>query len=211
MTARDIPASTVARLPAYHRILVEALAADERLMPSRALAAALGLHPDQVRRDLSCLATPGTRGRGYHVPALVEELSRLLGLNQDRPVVLVGAGNLGRALAAYDGFASQGFALVAVLDVDEAVVGSEVGGLVVGHLRTLQKVVRTRGVVMGLLTVPAAAAQEVADAMVAAGLDAILNFAPVHVRVPEHVAVRRVDLSTELQMLNFNRSRLAED
>jgi len=211
MTARDIPASTVARLPAYHRILVEALAADERLMPSRELAAALGLHPDQVRRDLSYLATPGTRGRGYHVPALVEELSRLLGLNQDRPVVLVGAGNLGRALAAYEGFASQGFALVAVLDVDETVVGTEVGGLVVGHLRTLQKVVRTRGVVMGLLTVPAAAAQEVADAMVAAGLDSILNFAPVHVRVPAHVAVRRVDLSTELQMLSFNRSRLTDD
>jgi redox-sensing transcriptional repressor len=207
MTTRAIPAATVARLPAYHRILVQALAADERLVPSRELAAALGLHPDQVRRDLSYLTTPGTRGQGYRVAALVEELSRLLGLNEDRPVVLVGAGNLGRALAAYEGFASQGFDLVAVLDIEERIVGTEVGGLVVGHLRTLQKVVRTRGVVMGVLTVPAASAQEVADAMVAAGIDAILNFAPVHVRVPRHVSVRRVDLSTELQMLSFNQNQ----
>ena len=211
MTTRAIPASTIARLPAYRRILVAALEQGERLIPSRALAAELGLHPDQVRRDLSYLTTPGTRGRGYQVQALVDELSRLLGLTVDRPVVLVGAGNLGRALAAYEGFASQGFELVAVLDVDEDVVGTEVGGLVVGHLTTLKKVARARGVMMGVLTVPAPAAQAVADAMVAAGLDAILNFAPVHVRVPQHVHVRRVDLSTELQMLNFHRAQTGQD
>jgi redox-sensing transcriptional repressor len=207
MSARPIPASTVARLPAYRQVLLESLGDGQRLIASRELASAVGLHPDQVRRDLSYLMTAGTRGRGYPVAPLVDELSRLLGLTGDLPVVLVGAGNLGRALAAYEGFASQGFDLVAVLDVDEDIVGTEVGGLKVGHLRTLARVVKARSVAMGVVTVPARAAQDVVDAMVAAGLEAILNFAPVHVRVPAGVAVRRVDLSTELQMLSFHRAR----
>jgi redox-sensing transcriptional repressor len=208
MTPRPIPAATVARLPAYRRVLMDAADAGSRTLASGAIAEAVGVHPDQVRKDLSHLATRGVRGVGYDVDALITETSRILGLDEERTVVLVGAGNLGRALAAYEGFAPQGLRLVAVLDVERSVVGTRVGALTVEHLDTLPSIARREHVDMGVVAVPASAAQGVVDAMVAAGLHAVLNFAPVHVRVPEGVAVRRVDLSTELQMLSFHRSRV---
>jgi len=211
MTPRPIPPATVARLPAYRRALMDAADAGLRVLASGALAEAVGVHPDQVRKDLSHLATRGVRGVGYDVRALIVETSTILGLDEERTVVLVGAGNLGRALAAYEGFAPQGFRLVAVLDVDAAVVGTRIGGLTVTHLDTLAAVVRREQVDMGVVAVPGPAAQAVVDAMVAAGLRAVLNFAPVHVRVPDTVAVRRVDLSTELQMLSFARSLANRD
>jgi redox-sensing transcriptional repressor len=208
VTPRPIPAATVARLPAYRRVLMDAADAGLRTLASGAIAEAVGVHPDQVRKDLSHLATRGVRGVGYDVDALIAETSRILGLDEERTVVLVGAGNLGRALAAYEGFAPQGLRLVAVLDVERSVVGTRVGGLTVEHLDALPSIARREQVDMGVVAVPAPAAQGVVDAMVAAGLHAVLNFAPVHVRVPDGVAVRRVDLSTELQMLSFHRSRV---
>ena len=211
MTQRPIPPATVARLPSYRRVLMDTADAGQRTIASGAIAEAVGVHPDQVRKDLSHLATRGTRGVGFDVRALIAETSSILGLDEERTVVLVGVGNLGRALAAYEGFAPQGFRLVAVLDVDDAVIGSEVGGLRVGHLNMLPQVARREQVEMGVVAVPGPAAQAVVDAMVAAGLRTVLNFAPVHVRVPDDVAVRRVDLSTELQMLSFLRSRMRRD
>jgi len=208
VTPRPIPAATVARLPAYRRVLMDAADAGLRTLASGTIAEAVGVHPDQVRKDLSHLATRGVRGVGYDVDALIAETSRILGLDEERTVVLVGAGNLGRALAAYEGFAPQGLRLVAVLDVERSVVGTRVGSLTVEHLDALPSIARREQVDMGVVAVPASAAQGVVDAMVAAGLHAVLNFAPVHVRVPDGVAVRRVDLSTELQMLSFHRSRV---
>jgi len=204
---RPIPPATVGRLPAYRRALMDAADAGLRTVASGTIADAVGVHPDQVRKDLSYLATRGVRGVGYDVRALIIETSTILGLDEERTVVLVGAGNLGRALAAYEGFAPQGLRLVGVLDVDTRVVGTVVGGLTVAHLEALPELARRERVDMGVVAVPGAAAQGVVDAMVAAGLRAVLNFAPVHVRVPDGVAVRRVDLSTELQMLSFHRSR----
>jgi redox-sensing transcriptional repressor len=206
---RDLPPATVARLPAYRQALIDADAAGRRIVPSAELAEAVGGNSDQVRKDLSFLATRGIRGVGYEVTPLVDELSVILGLTEERNVVLVGAGNLGRALAAYDGFTPRGFRLVAVLDIDTSVIGSLVGGLPVVHLDGLDEIVASLRVVLGVVAVPAPAAQAVVERLVAAGLDAILNFAPVHVRAPEHVAVRSVDLSTELQMLSFHRARMS--
>jgi len=203
---RPIPPATVARLPAYRRALMDVVDTGLRTIASGVLADAVGVHPDQVRKDLSHLATRGTRGVGYDVRALIAETSAILGLDEERVVVLVGAGNLGRALAAYEGFAPQGFRLVAILDVDARVIGTRVGTLAVAHLDTLPTVVRRERVDVGVVAVPGVAAQPVVDEMVAAGLRAILNFAPVHVRVPDGVVVRRVDLSTELQMLSFHRT-----
>jgi redox-sensing transcriptional repressor len=208
VTERPIPPATVARLPAYRRALMDAADAAQHTVASGAIAEAVGVHPDQVRKDLSYLSTRGTRGVGYDVRALIAETSQILGLDEERTVVLVGVGNLGRALAAYEGFAPQGFRLVAVLDVDETVIGSEVAGITVAHLDTLPEIARREQVEMGVVAVPGHAAQSVVDAMVAAGLSTVLNFAPVHVRVPSDVTVRRVDLSTELQMLSFHRSRM---
>jgi redox-sensing transcriptional repressor len=211
MTLRAIPPATVARLPSYRRALMDAADVGLRTVASGEIAEAVGVHPDQVRKDLSHLDTRGTRGVGYDVRALIAETSAILGLDEERTVVLVGFGNLGRALAAYEGFAPQGFRLVAVLDADPALIGTEVAGLTVGAAADLGRVVQREHVDMGVVAVPGHAAQEVVDAMVAAGVTAILNFAPVHVRAPDHVAVRRVDLSTELQMLSFHRSARRRD
>jgi redox-sensing transcriptional repressor len=204
-----LPPATAARLPAYRRALMDAADMGLRTIASGGIAEAVGVHPDQVRKDLSHLATRGTRGVGYDVRALITETSAILGLDEERTVMLVGVGNLGRALAAYEGFAPQGFRLVAVLDVDPGVIGTDVAGLRVRPTSDLARIARREHVEMGVVAVPGPSAQGVVDAMVAAGLTAILNFAPVHVRAPEHVAVRRVDLSTELQMLSFHRARSA--
>jgi redox-sensing transcriptional repressor len=202
-----IPTATAARLPAYHRALVAVAAAGARTCSSAELASAVGVHPDQVRKDLSHLATRGTRGVGYPVAALTDELTAILGLGDVRNVVLVGVGNLGRALAAYDGFAPRGLRLVALVDVDADVVGRRVGGLEVAPLERLPDLVRRHRATLGIVAVPAAAAQRAADALTAAGVRAILSFAPEHLRVPAGVTVRAVDVATELQLLGLRRDR----
>ena len=206
---RSIPTATAGRLPAYHRALVAAAAAGARTCSSAELAAAVGAHPDQVRKDLSHLATRGTRGVGYPVGALVDELAGVLGLATERAVVLVGVGNLGRALASYDGFAARGLRLAALVDVDRRVVGRRVGDLTVGHVDELPALVRRHQVELGVVAVPAAAAQAAADALTGAGVTALLSFAPVHLRVPDGVVVRSVDVATELQLLGLLRGRPA--
>ena len=202
-----IPTATAGRLPAYHRALVAVAATGARTCSSAELAAAVGVHPDQVRKDLSHLATRGTRGVGYPVAPLVDELAAILGLDDVRGVVLVGVGNLGRALAAYDGFAARGLRLAALVDVHPRVVGRRIGGLEVAHVDRLPALVRRHGVTLGVVAVPAAAAQDAADALTAAGVRALLSFAPVHLRVPAGVTVRSVDVATELQLLGLRRDR----
>ncbi len=189
VVGRAIPTATAGRLPAYHRALVAAAAEGATTCSSAELAAAVGVHPDQVRKDLSHLATRGTRGVGYPVTALVDELTGVLGLAEERAVVLVGVGNLGRALAAYGGFAPRGLRLAALVDVDPGVVGTRVGGREVAHLDRLPALVRRHGIELGVVAVPATSAQQVADALTGAGVGAVLSFAPVYLRVPPGTVV----------------------
>jgi redox-sensing transcriptional repressor len=163
-----------------------------------------------LRKDLSHLGSYGTRGVGYDVDFLVYQIARELGLTQDWPVVIVGLGNLGRALANYGGFASRGFRIVGLLDSDLTVVGREVAaipGTRVRHLDELESLVREARPSIGVIATPAQAAQAVCDRLVAAGITSILNFAPVVLSVPESVEVRKVDLATELQILAFHEQR----
>ena len=195
-----IPDATVARLPVYLRALT-ALAADGvDTVSSEALAASAGVGSAKLRKDLSHLGSYGTRGVGYDVEYLVYQISRELGLTQDWRVVIVGVGNLGHALANYGGFASRGFTVVALLDASERMVGELVGGMPV-------RSVRDREVQIGVVATPAESAQEVCDRLVAAGVTSVLNFAPCVLDVPEGVMVRKVDLSTELQILAFHEQR----
>jgi redox-sensing transcriptional repressor len=166
-----------------------------------------GVNAAKVRKDLSYLGSYGTRGVGYDVEYLLYQISRELGLTQDWPVALVGAGNLGRALASYKGFAERGFMIAAIFDIDESVVGNEVGGMTVRHLDELKEVVVEDGVSIGIIAVPPLAAQEVAERLVDAGVKSILNFAPAVVNVAPNVTVRKVDLSNELQILSFYQQR----
>lgn len=203
MTDRRIPDATVARLPAYLQALVDAAEAGLRTISSDELARAAGLNSAKVRKDLSFLGTYGTRGVGYRVPELTSEISDVLGLTDERPVVIIGVGNLGRALASYDGFARRGFTVAALVDVDPALIGTDVAGHRVTSADALPAVVAEQQVGLAVLATPAAVAQAVADQVVAAGVTAILNFAPTHLDVPDRVTVRTVDLSTELQILSF--------
>lgn len=203
MPERRIPEATVARLPLYLQVLLEAAEAGTVTMSSDDLAGAIGLTSAKVRKDLSLLGSRGTRGVGYPVAELTDQISQVLGLTDDRPVVIVGVGNLGRALASYDGFHRRGFRVAALVDADASKVGLRVGDLTVEPAGVLRRIVAERGVSIAVVATPARTAQAVADAVVGAGVTAILNFAPTHLEVPSHVTVRTVDLSTELQILSF--------
>jgi redox-sensing transcriptional repressor len=202
-----VPEATVARLPIYLRAL-HALAEDgQRTVSSEALAEAAGVNSAKLRKDLSHLGSYGTRGVGYDVAHLVEQISQELGLSRHCSVVLVGVGNLGRALAGYGGFASRGLAIDALLDADRSRVGEQIAGLTVRHIDDLPEVVT--GGSIGVIATPAEAAQEVCDRLVAAGVTSILNFAPTVLAVPAGVDLRKVDLSIELQILSFHEHRKA--
>jgi redox-sensing transcriptional repressor len=198
----------VSRLPLYLQALTTLAEEGVATVSSEELAAAAGVGSAKLRKDLSHLGSYGTRGVGYEVEYLVNQISRELGLTQDWRVVIVGVGNLGHALANYAGFATRGFTVVALLDAAESpVVGETVAGLPVRPVTELEGVVSELGVQIGVLATPAGVAQEVCDRMVAAGVTGVLNFAPCVLSVPSGVMVRRVDLSTELQILAFHEQR----
>ncbi len=202
-----IPDATVARLPVYLRVLYGMADRGVTTVSSEELAAAAGVNSAKLRKDLSHLGSYGTRGVGYDVEYLVYQVSRELGLTQDWPVLIVGAGNLGRALANYGGFASRGFRIAALLDCDPGVVGTVIARHTVRSADEIEEAVRKFDVAIGVIATPAAAAQNVCNRLVAAGVRSILNFAPVVLNVPSDVDVRKVDLSIELQILAFHAQR----
>ncbi|HVL65266.1 MAG TPA: redox-sensing transcriptional repressor Rex [Actinomycetota bacterium] len=208
MPHRPIPEATVARLPIYLRALLDLAEQGDSNVSSEDLARMAGVNAAKVRKDLSYLGSYGTRGVGYDVEYLLYQITRELGLTQDWPAALIGAGNLGRALASYKGFSERGFRIAALFDVDEGVIGDTVGGLIVRHLDDLKECVIDEGITIGIITTPPAAAQEVAERLVDAGVKSILNFAPAVVNVPPDVQVRKVDLSIELQILSFHMQRM---
>jgi redox-sensing transcriptional repressor len=209
MRDRLIPEATVGRLPVYLRALVDMAERGSAATSSGELAQAAGVNSAKVRKDLSYLGSYGTRGVGYDVAYLIHQVRRVLGLTQHWPVLIAGAGNLGHALAKYKGFLQRGFRVVALVDVSPGVVGVRIGGVVVEHIDRLKEIVERADVAIGVICTPAAAAQEVADRMVDAGIRSILNFAPAVIAVPEHVSVRKVDLSIELQILAYYEQRKA--
>ncbi|SDQ16146.1 redox-sensing transcriptional repressor Rex [Quadrisphaera sp. DSM 44207] len=206
---RGIPDATVARLPVYLRGLTVLLERGVTTTSSEDLALETGVNSATLRKDLSHLGSYGTRGVGYEVEHLVHQIGRRLGLSQQWRVAIVGIGSLGHALAGYSGFAARGTSVVALLDADPAVVGSRVGGLVVRPVDELERVVGELGVRIGVLAVPAGPAQGLCERMVSAGVTSVLSFAPTELHVPDGVDVRRVDLSTELQILAFREQRRA--
>jgi redox-sensing transcriptional repressor len=206
---RRIPDATVSRLPVYLRILSEQ--ADEGVdsISSERLAELAGVNAAKVRKDLSYLGSYGTRGVGYEVAYLVYQIRRELGLTHDWPVVIVGAGNLGQALAGYNGFGERGFPVAGIVDVDEGKIGSVLGGTRVRHIDELPQIVQTKRVNIGVIATPGFAAQDAADRLVKAGVTSILNFAPVVLNVPHGIETRKVDLAVELQILSYHEQRRA--
>lgn len=204
---RAIPDATVARLPIYLRALHGLADLGRGTVSSDELATATCVNSAKLRRDLSYLGSYGTRGVGYEISVLVEQISRGLGLTQRWSVVLIGVGNLGQALVGYAGFGSRGFRIAALLDNDPVRVGTQIAGITVRHLDELAAVVAADDISIAVLATPAAAAQPVCDRLVQAGVTSILNFAPCVLAVPADVDVRKVDLSLELQILSFHEHR----
>jgi redox-sensing transcriptional repressor len=204
---RAIPEATVARLAVYLRALGELAITGGETVSSEDLAAAAGVNSAKLRKDLSYIGSNGTRGVGYVVSRLVQQIEYVLGLTHRHAVALVGVGNLGHALAGYGGFAGRGFPLCALFDVDPDVIGIHVNGIVVQHIDNIAEVCRQSGVTIGVIATPGVAAQAVCDRLVEAGVRSILNFAPVVLQVPDMVEVRKVDLAVELQILSFHVAR----
>ena len=200
---RHIPEATVARLPVYLRSLAELVADKTTTVSSERLAEMAGVNAAKVRKDLSYLGSYGTRGVGYDVEYLQFQMSRELGLTHDWPVVIMGAGNLGQALANYGGFTERGFPVAALVDADATKVGQRFHGVEVHHVDELPRLAHELGIAIGIIATPAGAAQTVADQLVGAGIRSILNFAPAVIAVPPEASLRKVDLALELQILSF--------
>jgi len=202
----NIPAPAVRRLSLYLRQLEVFGASDRRTVSSRQLGEALGLSDAQVRKDLAYFGQFGHPGIGYRVPELILRVRRILGTDKPSKVLLVGVGNLGRALICFGGFAKRGFEVVAAFDRDPKIIGTPSPGPIpfdVSPLGDLPEVVAAKSIRVGILAVPAAAAQSVAEMMVAGGVRGILNFAPVTIQVGPQVAVASVDLGVHLEQLSF--------
>ena len=207
MSRGDIPDTTVSRLPLYLRCL-DQLPSRQETVSSEEIAAALNINAANVRKDFWYLECEGRRGVGYDVEALTSQIGAALGLGVPLNIVIVGMGNLGRALAHYQGFANRGLTLVGMYDTDPGKIGQRVGEMVIRHPHHLAEDVPAQRVSIGVIATPAVAAQGAAEVLVDVGVTSILNFAPVELRVPSGVAVRRVDVATELLILGFYQSRL---
>ncbi|MCX6537223.1 MAG: redox-sensing transcriptional repressor Rex [Actinobacteria bacterium] len=200
---RKIPDAAIARLPIYLQILNNLAATNVLRFSSDELAALAGVNAAKVRKDLSYLGSYGTRGVGYEVTYLTHQIKRELGLMREWNVVVVGAGNLGCALAKFDGFLSRGFPVVAIVDNDPKKIGRTTSSLTVGDVSDLKNIVRDEKISIGVITTSSSASQAAVDALVEAGITSILNFAPVVLSTPSSVSVRNVDLGVELQILSY--------
>lgn len=210
-SSKGIPEATIARLPVYLRALTQLLEQDICVISSSALAEAAGVNSAQLRKDLSYLGSYGTRGVGYDVEYLILEIGREVGWSQDWPVIIVGVGNLGTALANYAGFSSRGFHIVAMVDAAPAQVGRKINGVAISELEDLESVVGTTGATIAVIATPPEAAQQVCDRLVTLGVTSILNFAATVLTVPAGVNVRKVDLGQELQILAYHEQRKGDE
>jgi redox-sensing transcriptional repressor len=199
----EIPDVVIDRLPVYARALAILERNGREVVSSQELGSQLGVTPAQIRKDLSYFGRFGKQGRGYNVKRLLEELRSILGLEREWTMVVVGVGQLGRAILAYGGFAPQGFRIVAAFDADPKVVGMRVGNLTVKPVDDLERELAPKNVDIGIVATPAATAQEVIDGLVACGVKAILNYAPIAAQVPPHVHIKDIDPVLSLQSMTF--------
>lgn len=204
MKVYKIPEATVMRLSVYSRYLHQLIDEGVDTISSGEIAQGVGVSSAQVRKDLAYFGEFGTRGVGYKVEELYGHLMKILGLDRKWNIIIIGAGKLGSALALYHGFVDRGFNISAILDVDPDIIGKRLGGVEVEKLDMLQQRVKESNVSIGVVTVPASVAQDVTDKLVEAGVKAILNFSPRVLRVPNHIVLRNVDLSVNLEVLSFN-------
>lgn len=198
-----VPRAVVSRLSLYLRELQQLVADGNATTNSTQLGTLLGFTDAQVRKDLAYFGQFGYPGIGYRCEELIAAIKKILGTDRSWPVAMVGLGNLGRALLRYRGFHQQGFQIAAAFDIDVEKIGGSVEGVEVFHLDDLSEVVAAKGIRLAIVAVPSTAAQTVADSLVAAGIEGVLNFAPVTLTLPDHIRRVGVDLAIELEQLSF--------
>lgn len=199
----QVPKAVVSRLSLYLRELQHLVRDGNETTSSTQLGKMLGFTDAQVRKDLAYFGQFGYPGIGYRCAELIVAIKGILGTNQPWPLAIVGLGNLGRALMGYKGFQQQGFQIAAAFEVDPAKVGKSVEGIPVHHLDDISRVAAENHIRLAIIAVPSPSAQKVADALVAAGIEGILNFAPVTLSLPRQVRTVGVDLAIELEQLSF--------
>jgi redox-sensing transcriptional repressor len=199
----EIPPVVIDRLPLYARALASLESQGREVVSSQELGHQLNVTPAQIRKDLSYFGRFGKQGRGYNVRKLLDELRRILGLNRQWRMALVGTGRLGRAILGYEGFAPQGFRIVEAFDSDASMIGKEVAGLTVNSTADLEEVLARDPVDVGIVAVPGETAQDVIDRMVKCGVQAILNYAPIAAHVPRGVQIKRIDPVLSLQGMTY--------
>ncbi|TGE31933.1 redox-sensing transcriptional repressor Rex [Desulfosporosinus sp. Sb-LF] len=204
MKTLKIPEATIIRLSVYSRHLTDVDRKGIITTSSGDIADGVGVSPAQVRKDLAYFGEFGTRGVGYNVKDLRQHILKILGLSVDWSVTLVGAGNLGLALSSYKGFRERGFIITSVFDADPNKVGTTIGNVEIQPIDQLEEVVKQNRTQIGIVAVPSNAAQEIVDKLIRAGVQAILNFAPVVLNVPPEIELRNVDLAVNLEVLTFN-------
>lgn len=204
MKAFKIPEATIIRLSVYSRFLEQVDQNGVVTISSGEIAKGVGVSPAQVRKDLAYFGEFGTRGVGYNVKDLLQQTLKILGLNNEWSVIIIGAGNLGTALLSYRGFKERGFNVVGVFDSDPRKVGQEIAGLIVQSPDNISEFCKEKNIEIGILALPSQFAQESADVLAKAGIKAILNFAPKVLNLPRGIEVRNIDLSVHLEILTFN-------
>lgn len=203
MNTRKIPDIIIGRLPVYLRALQRMADMGLKTTSSQELGERVGISAAQIRKDISQFGEFGKQGTGYSIEYLVDKLREILKVDRIWDVVVVGAGDVGRAIANYQGFHDRGFHVVAIFDNDKSKVGQTMGGFTVEDAEEMIERVKDLGIKIAMLTVPASAAQSAADQLVQAGVKAILNYAPVNLNVPNHVKVQHIDPSTHLQRMTY--------
>lgn len=203
MNAKKIPDIIIGRLPVYLRALQRMAEAGLKTTSSQELGEHVGISAAQIRKDISQFGEFGKQGTGYSIEFLIEKLREILKVDRIWDVVVVGAGDLGHALAHYNGFQNRGFRVVAIFDNDKNKIGQHIGDFTIEDSATMSERIKALGVKIAMITVPASAAQEVADKLVQAGIKSILNYAPVNINVPNHVKVQYSDPATNLQRMTY--------
>lgn len=199
----EIPPVVIDRLPLYARALSGLEGRGREVVSSQELGQLLNVTPAQIRKDLSYFGRFGKQGRGYNVHKLLDELRRILGLNRQWKMALVGIGRLGRAILGYEGFAPQGFRIIEAFDSDPEAIGTEISGLVIKDTADLEEVLTRNRADIGIVAVPGETAQAVIDALVRCGVRAILNYAPVAAHTPRGVQMKRIDPVLALQGMTY--------
>jgi len=204
---KNIPSVTINRLSIYHRCLEKILETEKeeefKIISSFRMAEMTGINSAQIRKDLAYFGEFGKRGIGYPLIDLSRELKKILGLDKKWSVIIAGAGNLGKALVNYKGFQKRGFIIKGIFDNNPSKIGKKLDHIFIYDIKEIEKFIQAENINIGILVVPADSAQEVADKMVAGGIKAILNFAPVHFVLPPEIKVHNVDLSIEFEGLTY--------